>query len=62
MQWLSVLVKLLELLADYFTRQNKQKEIEDVKQVTKDTIRDPRDFFDDGMLNNSTGKDKQPGE
>lgn len=58
MQWLSVLVKLLELLADYFTRQNKQKEIDDVKQVTKDTIRDPRDFFDDGMLNDSARKDK----
>ena len=62
MQWLSVLVKLLELLADYFTRQNKQKEIDDVKQVTKDTVSNPRDFFDDGMLNDSQRKDKQPGD
>lgn len=58
MQWLSVLVKLLDLLAEYFSRQNKQKEINDVKQVTKDTVSNPRDFFDDGMLNQSDRKDK----
>lgn len=62
MQWLSVLVKLLELLADYFTRQNKQKEIDDVKQVTKDTVNNPRDFFDDGMLNDSTNRKDKSGD
>lgn len=58
MQWLTVIVKLLDLLAEYFARQTKEKELNDVKQVTKDTVSNPRDFFDDGMLNGSDSKDK----